>query len=135
MKVLLTIALILCIGGVITKPSQGTIYLPNLMVPAKVMTEWMFISGEQLNGVDTRYLNITFGGANVGPGHLVMVGDKDPNKEIWYARQAVCDSNGDWTLLDHRAGFFDFYGGAHQHMHWNTWALYQLILPPNSLTL
>lgn len=125
MKVLLTLALILCLGGSTTKSSQGNPYLPNLIVPARVMTEFMHISGGHPG--ECRYLNISFAGANVGPGHLVMVGDKDPTKEIWTARQAVCDPKGKWTLLDHKAGFFDFHGGNHGHLHWNTWALYGLI--------
>ncbi len=118
----LFVVLVVC--PIFTTPSRPgpNQYLPNLRVPANVMTVNMFIRAV---GGKT-YLNISFGGANVGPGHLVVIGDRDLTKNIWNARQVVCNSNAEWNVLPHKAGFYHFQD-LHNHLHWNVWAQYGLI--------
>ena len=114
-------------------PMTSVRYYPNLrMDPSIFLHNSVAVVTDPNTG--KKYLNMPTAGANMGPGHLMIIGDRPTGTGKFPATQAVWDSNEGWVCFEKgAAGEFVMGGhGDHQRWHWDSWgdfAIYKMAGP------
>ena len=138
MKKLLMLLLLPFLLASSTIPMDNIIYYPNLrMDPSIFLHNSVAVVTDQTTG--KKYINMPTAGANMGPGHLFIIGDRPTGTGKFPATQVVWQSKPQgWICLEKgAAGEFVMGGhGDHQRWHWDSWgdfAIYKMA-GPNSGT-